>query len=215
MGRWTDALIGGGVALVFSLFIPKDPRRRPRRLARETLRQLGDVLESLGRAVSEGNSAAADNGLERGRQTTAGIVAWEASVASSRSTSRVAPAWRKHRRELHQMAQACEFADRAVRGTRVLARRVVAEVRKGFVSEPLGGEIDELGLATRRLSEALGSGQDPEPVRIVLKQIARRLNLESITDPKVHTMVSLMRSITLDLLRAAGVSYSEAVAAFD
>ncbi len=43
-GRWTDALIGGGVALVAATVVPQAPLRRPRVAAAEAVRKIGELL---------------------------------------------------------------------------------------------------------------------------------------------------------------------------
>lgn len=213
VGRWTEALLGGVVALVFSLFIPKDPRRRPRRLAQGSLAQLADVLDLLGRGVAVGDEDLAQESLARARRTQGGIAAWEESVAATQSTARVAPAWRRHREELEALADSCEFADRAIRGSRVLARRAAVAISEGYRDEELGGYITEAGALSDRLAQTFAAGTDPRGVLPGLVELAGSLGLRGQTDPVRHTLLSLLRSVTLDLMRTAGASQSEAVSA--
>lgn len=55
VGRWTDALLGGAVALVFAALSPSDPRARSRVQAREALGELGLMLRDLGSGLRAGD----------------------------------------------------------------------------------------------------------------------------------------------------------------
>ncbi|TNU76412.1 hypothetical protein FH969_03270 [Miniimonas arenae] len=213
VGRWTDALLGGLVALVFSLFVPKDPRRRPRMLARTVLAELGDVLALVGRALAQGDTVAAAESLRRGRATQGLLVAWAEAVTASGSTARISPAWRRHAHELVVLDAASEFTDRAVRTSRVLARRAGVSVREGVRDPCLAGLVEEVGLAARRLGVALGEGREPIAPREDLEAVAVRLDTRGERDPGRHVVLTLLRSITFDLLRVAGCTEAQATAA--
>ena len=213
IGRWTDALMGGAVALVFSLFIPQDPRRRPRTMARTTLAELGDVLGRLGRGLHTGEAAHVADALERARSTQALLVAWEAAVAASGTTAKLSPAWHRHATDVADLADACEYTDRAIRTTRVLARRAAVAVREGHTDEQLGGVIEELGIITRRLAALMGAGRGGLEAAGDLRSLALRLGTAGERDPLRHTLVSLLRSITFDLLRVAGENEAAATEA--
>lgn len=205
IGRWTDALLGGAVALVFSLFIPKDPRRRPRTLARTTLAELAEVLERLGAGLRAADAAPVADALTRARSTQALLVAWEASVSASGSTARLSPAWRRRVGDVADLADECEFTDRAIRTTRVLARRAAVTVAEGRSDEVVATLLGELGAVTRDLGGIVGAGRDRADVVPTLRSIAARLGTVGERDPVRHTLTSLLRSITFDLLRTAGL----------
>ncbi|GMA30269.1 FUSC family protein [Litorihabitans aurantiacus] len=204
VGRWTDALIGGAIALVFSLFIPRDPRRRPRTLARGTLEELAEVLARLGRGLHTGDGVAVQTALDRARSTQAKLVAWEASVSASGSTAKLSPAWHRHVAAVADLADACEYTDRAIRTTRVLARRSAVAVREGWSDGEVAGLVEELGIVARRLGGLIGSGRTGDGAAAELAEIAARLGTAGERDPVRHTLLSLLRSATFDLLRAAG-----------
>lgn len=213
IGRWTEALLGGLVALTFSLFLPKDPRRRPRRLARDTLTQLADACDLLARGLRAGDGALAREALDRARRTQSGLGIWGDAVAASSSTARISPAWRRHASDLVLLADAWEYTDRTIRTARVLARRGAVAVESGFVDPALAGLVGELGLALRRLGAAFAAGEDPARVVPELVDLAGRLGTRTERDPVRHALVSLLRSATFDTLRAAGATEADAVRA--
>lgn len=214
VGRWTDALVGGAVALLFSVFIPKDPRKRPRTLARSTIAELGEVLTMLGASLRVPEEAEVLDALARARATGRQLATWEAADEAARSTVRLSPAWRRFLPELTRLTAACEFTDRAIRTTRVLARRQVVLAREAWHDDELAGLVEELAIATRRLGAHIGAGRDDAHVRGELTGIATRLRTSGERDPVRHTVLSLLRSLTFDLLRAAGADEREATEAF-
>jgi hypothetical protein len=54
LGRWTDALVGGLVALAVAALTPTDPRRRPRSQARVAVDELARMLHVLARGLRGG-----------------------------------------------------------------------------------------------------------------------------------------------------------------
>ena len=54
-GRWTDALIGGGIALVAATVVPQAPLRRPRVAAAEAVRKIGELLRRAAASAHDGD----------------------------------------------------------------------------------------------------------------------------------------------------------------
>ena len=53
--RWTDALIGGGVALVAATVVPQAPLRRPRVAAAEAVRKISELLRRAEASADDGD----------------------------------------------------------------------------------------------------------------------------------------------------------------
>ena len=113
--RWTDALIGGAVALVAATVVPAAPLRRPREQAARVVRKVAELLRAAADVMVDGVvdralalladarstdhlitelRAAADEGLRwwrphpSGSATRAACAGW--SISSTRSTARCA-----------------------------------------------------------------------------------------------------------------------------
>lgn len=211
VGRWLDALVGGAVALVFSLFIPKDPRRRPRALARDALTDLALVLDRVAQALRTGNPEPASSALARGRAMQSTLTALDEAVSASGSTARLSPAWRRHLGELGWLADAAEHTDRAVRAARVLARRVATA--DGFVDAEIADRCEAIAAGASRLAETFAHGHDPAAAQALLVRATGLLVISGERDPMRHTLTSLLRSVAYDLERAAGASEAEAASA--
>jgi len=211
VGRWLDALLGGAVALVFSLFIPKDPRRRPQLLTRDVVTSIASILGLVALALRTGEPSHAQTALVRGRSLQPALTALEDAVAASASTARLSPAWRRFRADLDELADAAEHADRAVRSSRVLARRVATA--GGVRDEEIAQRCEALEAGASRLAGAFGGRRDPAAARALLEQTAATLVITGERDPMRHTLTSLLRSVAFDLLLAAGASEAEATRA--
>lgn len=217
VGRWSDALLGGAVALLFSLFLPKDPRRRPRRLAVRTLGELAQVLGAVAAALREQRTDPALQALNRARRTQGLLVEWGEAVDAAVSTARLSPAWRRHSPELDRLTQMCEYTDRAIRTTRVLARRV-GTVQQGAGGVGIGVTVARLAELCEQIAAATVAPAEQrehlaEDVRRDLIDLAAGLRTHGEQDPDRYTLVSLLRSVVFDLLRVGGCTDTQARAA--
>ncbi|ACQ81656.1 conserved hypothetical protein [Beutenbergia cavernae DSM 12333] len=214
VGRWTDALIGGGVALLFSAFLPGDPRTRPRALGREVLLELADVLGALTEGLRLGDAHRIEDALVAARGTQTPIDSWRGAVTSAQQTTRISPAWRRRAGEIAELDRACTLADRAIRNARVLARRAAVAVRDGFDPGPVPAQTHALSVAARELAQAVGSGSDAAAARSALADVAAHLRPEDFEGWRQQSLVILMRSLTTDLLQLTGMPYAQARATF-
>ena len=69
--RWTDALIGGGVALVAASIAPQAPLRRPRVAASEVARKISELLRRAAASAEDRDVEAAAEVLASARETEA------------------------------------------------------------------------------------------------------------------------------------------------
>ena len=63
--RWTDAVIGGAVALVAATVVPAAPLRRPREQAAVVMRKIADLLAAAGEVMADGEVGAGDGAAGR------------------------------------------------------------------------------------------------------------------------------------------------------
>ncbi|MEL7976486.1 FUSC family protein [Isoptericola sp. F-RaC21] len=239
VGRWTDALVGGGVALLVALITPGDPRRRIRSLAQEATRELALTLESVARGLRDGDADELAAALVRGRAAEKVLEDWHDVATKSDEIARVSVN-RVHRAEITRLAAQAVLVDRAMRSVRVLARRVPATLRSlGMLEEddtdhrvaavPLSGgmpapptvdpEVDPVAdlvvryaHGVRLLASALGSGTGLAQARDALAEVAHDVDPRSLGEGhwQVQSLVLLLRSPVVDTLEAAGLSPDEA-----
>ncbi|MBD5786157.1 FUSC family protein [Cellulosimicrobium terreum] len=218
LGRWTDALVGGAVALAVAALTPGDPRRRPRTLGAEATSELAVVLETLARGLRSRDRADLEAALVQGRASEGALEEWQSAATSARELARVTAAGRPRRDELGELERQAVLVDRAMRSARVLARRALP-VAAGASAD---GEVHDLeGVAdlvarfaagTRVLAEAIGAGRDPAVAREVLVEVARGADPHVVGegDWQVQSLVMILRSPVVDVLEAASATPEQA-----
>lgn len=214
VGRWTDALVGGAVALAVAALTPSDARRRPRAQGRAAVEELAGMLRVLARGMREGSPERVEDALLRGRASQPALDEWQDAARSARELARVAPAARRHRTELAWIGQSAVRVDRAVRNARVLARRARATVdaEQPHDLAPVAQAVDRVALACDALAGALGMGAEPIRARGELLVLAEELDPFTLApdDWQVQSLVLLLRSLVVDVLEASGVDSGEA-----
>lgn len=209
VGRWTDALVGGVVALAVAALTPRDPRRRPRAQGGAAVEELAGMLRLVARGMRTRSAPDLEDALVRGRASQPALDEWQDAASSARDLARVSPAARRHRTELLWIGQSAVRVDRAVRNARVLARRSLATVQAEQPHDlrPVADAVDRAALASDALAAALGAGTEPLRAREELLTLAAGLDPFTVTpdDWQAQSLLLLVRSLVVDLLEASGV----------
>ena len=208
LGRWTDALVGGAVALAVAALTPSDPRRRPRMQAKNAVGELAGMLHLLARGLRNGSAHDVEDALIRGRASQPALDDWREGARNARDLARVSPAGRRHRDELTALGNSAVRVDRAMRNARVLVRRALATIEDGHVHDraDVATVVDGFAVACDDLGIALATGREPVRAREELLVLAGRLDpfVLAPDDWHVQSLVLLCRSLVVDLLEATG-----------
>ncbi|MET3809991.1 FUSC family protein [Arthrobacter sp. UYEF3] len=220
--RSIDAVVGGGFALVVTFLIPKDPRREPRNDVKKLLHELAEVLRECASALSHSDSTQAWHALIRGRNCQPLVDAMRQTLRSSGEVATLAPAYRRYRDELDQLAQSVDFIDLALRNSRVFARRLTSAINHAALSdeateniaevlEETAAAIDELGLGLAEVHDGARRAH-LRTAKVELSGTAARLHprLLDVQRLEGETVVMLFRPLMVDLLEATGMDPDEA-----
>lgn len=205
--RWTDALIGGAVALVAATAVPGAPLRRPRESAAVVVRKIGDLLRTSADSIEDGDVERALATLSDARTTDALVAELRAASDEGLSVVASSPFRRGHRGGLRRLSDLVEPLDFALRNTRVLARRVAVA---NYRDEPIPAEyavfLREIAAATDRMADELKADRMASVVREPLAVLARR-STELPRTPALSAEVVLaqIRSLLADLLAVTGL----------
>jgi uncharacterized membrane protein YgaE (UPF0421/DUF939 family) len=205
--RWTDALVGGLVALLAAAVVPGAPLRRPREQAAVVVRRISALLRTSADSIEDGDVERALATLSDARSTDA-LVA-ELRAASDEGLSVVASSpfrWR-HRGGLRRLTDLVEPLDFALRSTRVLARRVAVANYRG---EPIPAEyavfLREIADVSDRMAEELKADRMATVERDPLVALARRSGELARTQVlSAEVVLAQSRSLLADLLAVTGL----------
>lgn len=210
--RWTDALVGGGVALLAAAVVPAAPLRRPRESAAVVVRKIASLLRAASQSAVDGDLDRALEMLANARTTEPLIRELQAAADEGISVVASSPFRRSHRGEVRRMADLVEPLDRAMRNTRVLVRRVAVAIYHGerlprayaMLSADLADATDEMAATLERNEMAV-------EVRAALIAIGHGTGeVERVADLSAEVVLAQIRSIIVDLLQITGLDVVEA-----
>ncbi|WP_028270366.1 FUSC family protein [Arthrobacter sp. UNC362MFTsu5.1] len=220
--RSIDAIVGGLFALLFTVLVPKDPRREPRKDVQKLLHELAEVLRDCASALTNSDSTEAWHALVRGRNCQPLVDAMRQSLRASGEVATLAPAYRRHRDELGRLEQSLDYIDLALRNSRVFARRLTSAINHAALSDEAteniaevlqetAAAIDELSLGLAEMHEGVRRAH-LRTSRLELTEIAGRLHPRMLDVQRLEgeTVVMLFRPLMVDLLEATGMDSKEA-----
>jgi uncharacterized membrane protein YgaE (UPF0421/DUF939 family) len=211
--RWTDALIGGAVALVAAAVVPRAPLRRPREQAGVVVRKIAVLLRAASASIGDGDVQRALEVLRDARSTDELVVELRAAADEGLSVVRSSPFRRRHRGRVRAMAELVEPLDFALRNTRVLVRRVAVAAYRG---EPIplsyAALLEELADCADAIADELGAGRAATAVRDRLVAVGRATaRIERSRDLSSEVVLAQIRSLVADLLAVTGMDSLAAV----
>ncbi len=213
--RWTDALIGGAVALVAATVVPAAPLRRPREQAAVVVRKVAELLRAAGDVMVDGEVEPALD-LLAGARTTDYLIR-ELQVAADEGLAVVAssPLRVRHRPGVRRMAELVDPLDRALRSTRVLVRHTaVAAYHRRPVPAAYAVLARELADAVDEVAEELHADRmaaDARPSLLAVGFATGQVERSEVLAAEV--VLAQLRSVVADLLLLTGMDPLEATEA--
>lgn len=214
--RWTDALVGGAVALLAATVVPAAPLRRPREQAAVVVRKISGLLRAAGEVILDADAVHGMAVLREARSTDTLIRELQAAADEGMAVVASSPFRIRHRPHVRQMADLVDPLDRAIRSTRVLVRQVaVAAYRGRPVPASYAALAFELAHATdvvaAELVRSVGTDQLAEAARPALLAVGAASGTVERSDV-IHAEVILVqiRSVIVDLLGITGMGQFEA-----
>jgi uncharacterized membrane protein YgaE (UPF0421/DUF939 family) len=205
--RWTDALIGGCVAVLAAAVVPRAPLRRPRLQAAVIVRKISELLRAAADSILDGDVDRALGVLREARTTDTLVAELRAAADEGLSVVRSSPFRRRHREPVRAMAELVEPLDFALRTTRVLVRRVaVACYRREPIPASYAAMLRDLADLTDAMAEELAAGRQPTEVREALVRFAREsAHAERSHELSAEVVLGQARSLVADLLAVTGL----------
>ena len=210
--RWTDALVGGGVALVAATVVPAAPLRRPREQAAKVARKIRDLLLAAADVMTTGDVEPALDLLAEARATDHLIRELQDAADEGLDVVASSPFRIRHGPGLRKMAELVEPLDRALRSTRVLVRNcAVAAYRGQPVPQVYAVITTELATAVEVVAVELDAHRTPTTAQPALVAVGMATGeVERTEDLTSEVILAQIRSVVADLLLLSGMGALEA-----
>ena len=213
--RWSDALIGGAVAIVAATVVPRAPLRRPQEQAAEVVRRIATLLRAAAQSARDGDVERGLEILAHARATETLIRELQAAADEGLSVVASSPFRRRHKGRVRRMAELVEPLDRALRNTRVLVRRVaVANYHHERMPISYASLCSDLADAADAMADDLKRDMMASEVRSALLAVGvGTAQVERSADLSADVVLAQIRSIIVDLLQVTGLDVLEATEA--
>lgn len=209
--RWSDALVGGGVALVAATVVPAAPLRRPREQAAQVVRTIAAMLRGASQVMVDNEVEPALELLGHARATD--VVIRELSDAADEGLAVVAssPFRVRYGPGVRRMADLVEPLDRALRSTRVLVRRTaVAAHHRRPVPRSYSLLASDLATAADLVAQELEANRLATAAQPALLAVGDATGaVERTPDLTADAALAQLRSIVVDLLLLTGMDALE------
>lgn len=209
--RWTDAVIGGVVALVAATVVPAAPLRRPREQAAVVMRKIGGLLRAAGEVMDDGEADRAMALLADARSTDHLIRELQDAADEGLSVVDSSPFRVRHKDNLRRMVDLVDPLDRALRSTRVLVRQTAVAA---YFRRPVPKSYSLLALdladAADAVAEELAENRMAVAARSALLAVGEATGqVERSEVLAAEAVLAQLRSVVVDLLMVTGLDQLE------
>ena len=209
--RWTDAVVGGLVALVAATVVPAAPLRRPREQAARVVRKVAELLRAAGDVMDEGEVDHALDLLADARSTDHYVTELRAAADEGLAVVASSPFRIRHKPGMRRMVDLVDPIDRALRSTRVLVRRTAVTAYRGRPVPPSYARLcRDLADAADVVSRELMADRMAVAARPVLLAVGDATGrVERTADLNTDVLLAQIRSVVADLLLLTGLDELE------
>lgn len=210
--RLLDALVGAGVALLFTLLQPGDLVRRPRRYVANVLTELAVMFGMLGQGLRTGNreSLRDAHAQLRGLHTILddATTVWK----SSAEIVPLNPAMRRYRVQMDELGRQLELSTRAVHTAEVLLRQSRGMVAEAGADVSGAQLMDDAAATLNALAGSVRNWQFPIRARGLAVALAADCAPERARQGswRQAALLSVMRTAAIDLMQLTGLSREKA-----
>lgn len=210
--RLLDAVVGALVALAFSVALPGNLMVRPRRNLRGVLSELGRTLGMIADGVRKADPEILADA--HAQLVGVGRILDDAAsaLASSSDIVRLNPALRRHRAQAAELTRILALATRLSHTVELLLRQCRGVIAEAGPSPAVAGLVDAAASGVHSLSAAVGNWHRPDHARALAVGLAEACEPSGFTEEgwRASALVSILRSVAIDLLQLTGLSRPEA-----
>ena len=210
--RLIDALVGAATALVFTLLFPGDVRTRPRRYVSNLLRELSTTFAMMSEGLRSGNT----DRLRDAYAQLRAVQELESTVTtvwrSASDVTAINPAMRRVRSTIDELGRQLELGTRALHSAEMLLRQTRGVVDELGPLPIIATLMDDAAETLAAQADAVQHWRPPAHARELAITLADACAPETahVMDWRRSALLSIMRSVAIDLLQLTGLSREQA-----
>ncbi len=210
--RFLDALVGSGVALLLTVLFPGDIVYRPRRYVANLLAELATAYSMLAEGLRDGNRERLRDAHAQLRGVQGIVDDTNTVLKSSADIVRLSPTLRRYRTQVDELSRQLELGTRAAHTTEMLLRQSRGVVDERGPLPIIAGLLDDTAAALHAMSGSVRHWNIPKRARTLAIELAAKCapGAANITDWRRNVLLSVMRSVAIDLLQLTGLSRVQA-----
>lgn len=210
--RVLDALVGAGVALLLAVLLPGDLLFRPRRYVSHLLTELGTTFAMLAEGLRTGDRERLRDAHAQLRGVQQIMDDAEQVWRSSADIIALNPAMWRHRPLADELGRQLELGRRAVHTAELLLRQTRGVVDESGEVPRIAGLMDDADATLKSMAGSVRHWNAPLLARKRAAALAARCapSGAGVTDWRHSALVSVMRSVAIDLLQLTGLSREQA-----
>jgi uncharacterized membrane protein YgaE (UPF0421/DUF939 family) len=211
--RLSDALIGAGVALVFTqLLFPPEPVALLRRAEAALLRRMADGLALTAEALEQDDDDLADQAINVLRELPGGLSELRRTRRASARVARRTLVWRAHRELVVRENENADHLDLLAGSCLLLAR--LAAFLTSTERQILGPSVRDLAEILASLARDIGDRETRQHAADRALEVVNAVSdPDAPSDSALRASVAGVRMVATDLIVFAGVDFDEAVEA--
>lgn len=220
--RSIDAFVGGVIAIVITLMMPKNLHREPVAGLNQLYSTIAEAMRDCASGLRNNESRDAWMGLVSVRNTQETLDDLRKTIDDARIQATYSPSHRQSREVFNETMDTVEKTDLAIRSLRIVARRVVTVINESAANAEtlrrMAGWFDEATEAIEILGRSLSEPAIPgrhrslAVARDALGAATAKLDPAKLGTTTLHAeaLVMLLRPMMVDFLEATGSSTEEA-----
>jgi uncharacterized membrane protein YgaE (UPF0421/DUF939 family) len=207
--RLIDALVGGGVALIFSqLLFPVNPVKVLREATESILQDLSQILDKVAAALEQRDLEDAEDALLAAHRTSDDWSRFEHALDAAREAAHYAPRRRGQRESFGAYSEAEIPLGLMIRDVHVLARGAVrALMIDDDVPRKMSDALRDLAGATGKLTKRLDADESGDELKSTVLGAASAATELAADDENLSAsvLVAYIQATAADVLRALGM----------
>jgi uncharacterized membrane protein YgaE (UPF0421/DUF939 family) len=213
VARLSDALIGAGVALVFTqLLFPPEPVALLRRAETALLQRMADGLALAAGALEQDDDDLADQAINALRQLPGGLTELRRTRRASARVARRTLVWRAHRELVVRENENADHLDLLAGSCLLLAR--MAAFLTSTERQTLGPSVRDLAEILASLARDVGDRETRQHAADRALEVVNTVpDSDAPSDSALGASITGVRMVATDLIVFTGVDFDEAVEA--